>query len=218
MKKRIFIILVILNAILLAGCSNKSNEIKENTPPKVEENPIVEMTIKDYGAIKIELYPNIAYNTVANFVTLIEDGFYDNNTIHRVQKDFVIQGGDPTAKGNGGPGYSIKGEFAQNGFENNLSHTTGIISMARTGEPDSAGSQFFIVLDDNAKYSLDGMYAGFGKVIEGMDILEKIEKKKFKYLDEEMGMLKNPLTIEKTTVDTKGHTYKVTKIENKKAN
>lgn len=213
MKKRIFIILVILNAILLAGCSNKTNELKENTPPKVEENPIVEMTIKDYGTIKIELYPNIAYNTVANFVTLIESGFYDNNTIHRVQKDFVIQGGDPTAKGNGGPGYSIKGEFSENGFKNDLSHTTGIISMARTSEPNSAGSQFFIVLDDNAKYSLDGMYAGFGKVIEGMDILEKIEKKKFKYLNEEMGMLKKPLTIEKTTVDTKGHTYKVTKIE-----
>ena len=176
-----------------------------------KENPIVTMDIKDFGQIKIELYPNIAFNTVANFVNLTEEGFYDNNTIHRVQKGFVIQGGDPTGTGTGGPGYSIKGEFTQNGYRNNLSHTKGVISMARSSDPDSAGSQFFIVLSDEAAPSLDGMYAGFGKVIEGMDVIEKIENTEFEIDNEVYGTLKKPLTIEKATVDTKGYTYKVTK-------
>lgn len=176
-----------------------------------KENPIVTMDIKDFGQIKIELYPNIAFNTVANFVNLTEEGFYDNNTIHRVQKGFVIQGGDPTGTGTGGPGYSIKGEFSQNGVNNTLSHTKGVISMARTTDPNSAGSQFFIVLSDDAKASLDGLYAAFGKVIEGMDVIEKIENTDFEIDNDAFGTLKNPLTIEKTTVDTKGYTYKVTK-------
>ena len=175
------------------------------------ENPIVTMSIKDFGDIKIELYPDVAENTVANFVNLVEDKFYDNNTIHRVQKGFVIQGGDPTGTGTGGPGYSIKGEFTQNGYRNNLSHTKGVISMARSSDPDSAGSQFFIVLSDEAAPSLDGMYAGFGKVIEGMDVIEKIENTEFEIDNEVYGTLKKPLTIEKATVDTKGYTYKVTK-------
>ena len=169
------------------------------------------MSIKDFGDIKIELYPDVAENTVANFVNLVEDKFYDNNTIHRVQKGFVIQGGDPTGTGTGGPGYSIKGEFTQNGYRNNLSHTKGVISMARSSDPDSAGSQFFIVLSDEAAPSLDGMYAGFGKVIEGMDVIEKIENTEFEIDNEVYGTLKKPLTIEKATVDTKGYTYKVTK-------
>ena len=176
-----------------------------------KENPIVTMDIKDFGQIKIELYPNIAFNTVANFVNLTEEGFYDNNTIHRVQKGFVIQGGDPTGTGTGGPGYSIKGEFSQNGVNNTLSHTKGVISMARTTDPNSAGSQFFIVLSDDAKASLDGLYAAFGKIIEGMDVIEKIENTDFEIDNDAFGTLKNPLTIEKTTVDTKGYTYKVTK-------
>lgn len=176
-----------------------------------KENPIVTMDIKDFGQIKIELYPNIAFNTVANFVNLIEEGFYDNNTIHRVQKGFVIQGGDPTGTGTGGPGYSIKGEFSQNGFNNTLSHTKGVISMARNADPNSAGSQFFIVLSDDAKTSLDGLYASFGKVIEKMDVIEKIENTDFEIDDNAFGTLKKPLIIEKTTVDTKGYTYKVTK-------
>ena len=176
-----------------------------------KENPIVTMDIKDFGQIKIELYPNIAFNTVANFVNLTEEGFYDNNTIHRVQKGFVIQGGDPTGTGTGGPGYSIKGEFSQNGVNNTLSHTKGVISMARSTDPNSAGSQFFIVLSDDAKASLDGLYAAFGKVIEGMDVIEKIENTDFEIDNDAFGTLKNPLTIEKTTVDTKGYTYKVTK-------
>lgn len=176
-----------------------------------KENPIVTMDIKDFGQIKIELYPNIAFNTVANFVNLTEEGFYDNNTIHRVQKGFVIQGGDPTGTGTGGPGYSIKGEFSQNGFNNTLSHTKGVISMARNADPNSAGSQFFIVLSDDAKTSLDGLYASFGKVIEKMDVIEKIENTDFEIDNTAFGTLKKPLIIEKTTVDTKGYTYKVTK-------
>ena len=176
-----------------------------------KENPIVTMDIKDFGQIKIELYPNIAFNTVANFVNLTEEGFYDNNTIHRVQKGFVIQGGDPTGTGTGGPGYTIKGEFSQNGFNNTLSHTKGVISMARNADPNSAGSQFFIVLSDDAKASLDGLYASFGKVIENMDVIEKIENTDFEIDNTAFGTLKKPLIIEKTTVDTKGYTYKVTK-------
>lgn len=188
---------------MICGCS------RNNEKPK--ENPIVTMSIKDFGDIKIELYPDVAENTVANFVNLVEDKFYDNNTIHRVQKGFVIQGGDPTGTGTGGPGYSIKGEFTQNGYRNNLSHTKGVISMARSSDPDSAGSQFFIVLSDEAAPSLDGMYAGFGKVIKGMDVIEKIENTEFEIDNEVYGTLKKPLTIEKATVDTKGYTYKVTK-------
>ena len=176
-----------------------------------KENPIVTMDIKDFGQIKIELYPNIAFNTVANFVNLTEEGFYDNNTIHRVQKGFVIQGGDPTGTGTGGPGYTIKGEFSQNGFNNTLSHTKGVISMARNADPNSAGSQFFIVLSDDAKASLDGLYASFGKVIENMDVIDKIENTDFEIDNNAFGTLKKPLIIEKTTVDTKGYTYKVTK-------
>ena len=174
---------------MICSCS------RNNEKPK--ENPIVTMSIAGFGDIKIELYPDVAENTVANFVNLVEDKFYDNNTIHRVQKGFVIQGGDPTGTGTGGPGYSIKGEFTQNGYRNNLSHTKGVISMARSSDPDSAGSQFFIVLSD--------------EVIEGMDIIEKIENTEFEIDNEVYGTLKKPLTIEKATVDTKGYTYKVTK-------
>lgn len=211
MKKRVIVFLLIINLLLLSACTSTSGK-DEIIMPK--ENPIVTMEFEKYGIIEIELYPKVAYNTVANFVNLIENNFYDNNTVHRVQKGFVIQGGDPTGKGNGGPGYSIKGEFNENGFKNDLSHTKGIISMARTGDPNSAGSQFFIVTSDEAKYSLDGKYAGFGKVIKGLDVIEKIEKEKFKYENEDMGMLKNPFKIIKTTVDTKDYEYKFEKIEN----
>ena len=185
MKKIILLITALL--FLTTGC--KKEEI---------EKPIVTMTIKDYGDVIIELYPEIAYNTVANFVNLIEDGFYDENTIHRLAKGFVLQGGDPTATGSGGPGYNIKGEFALNGVNNGLSH--------------SAGSQFFIVLDDSAKKSLDGKYAAFGKVTEGMEVIKEIENAGLEITDEAAGTLKEPLTIEKVIVDTKGHTYKAEKI------
>ena len=177
------------------------------------ENPIVTMTIKDYGEVKLELYPSIVYNTVANFVSLIEDGFYNENTIHRLVENFVIQGGDPTATGTGGPGYTIKGEFALNGVSNGIVHETGVISMARGDDYNSAGSQFFIVLDDSARYSLDGKYASFGKVIEGMDVIDNIERSGLEIKENSSGMLVNPLTIESMTVDTKGHDYKLEKYQ-----
>ena len=199
MKKKLFIIFII-SILFISGCSDK----------KPTENPIVTMTIKDYGDIKIELYPDIAPNTVANFVNLTEKGFYDNNTIHRVQKGFVIQGGDPTGTGSGGPGYTIKGEFAANGIENDLKHTRGVISMARGDKKNSAGCQFFIMLGD-ADY-LDGQYAAFGKIIEGMEVIENIENTDFEITNSYLGVIKTPLTIEKTTVDTKGFNYKVKKI------
>ena len=176
-----------------------------------EHNPIVTMEFENFGEIKIELYPDIAPNTVANFVNLIEDGFYNNNTVHRVVKNFVIQGGDPDGNGTGGPGYSIKGEFSKNGFDNGLSHERGVISMARGSTNNSAGSQFFIVLDDSAKYSLDGSYASFGKVIEGMDVIDKmVESAEYKSSNSEI--LKENYIIKKVTVDTFGETYKVKKV------
>lgn len=168
--KRIFsyfavglVLVLILALIFTKGGSKNENQ-----------NPIAEIKIKDYGTITAELYPNYAPNTVNNFIELSKKGFYDNLIFHRVIKDFVIQGGDPNGTGTGGPGYSIKGEFSNNGYtKNSLSHTEGVLSMARSLDNDSAGSQFFIVSGE-ATY-LDGEYAGFGKVIEGMDIVNKIE-------------------------------------------
>ena len=169
------------------------------------------MKIENYGSIKIELYPEYAPNTVANFVNLILDGFYDGLTFHRLVPGFVLQGGDPNGDGTGGPGYTIKGEFKQNGYsKNTLSHTTGVISMARSNSYDSAGSQFFIVLSDSATYSLDNLYAGFGKVIEGMDIIKEIEDNE-DVLDDLTGSLKENIVITKMTVDTFGYEYKVEK-------
>lgn len=135
------------------------------------QNPIV--TIKTTkGVIKVELYPETAPNTVNNFISLVNKGFYDGTIFHRVIPGFMIQGGDPEGTGMGGPGYGIQGEFAANGVKNDLKHTTGVISMARSQRPDSAGSQFFIMVDD-APY-LDGQYAAFGKVIEGMEAAQAI--------------------------------------------
>ena len=150
---------------MLQACSKKEEV----------QNPIVTMKNENYGTIKTELYPKYASNTVAIF-NLIEAGFYDNNSFHRLSAGFVLQGGDPDGMGTGGPGYAIKGEFSLNNYsKNTLSHTIGVISMARSKAYDSSGNQFFIVLDDSAKSSLDNRYARFGKVIEGMDILKKIE-------------------------------------------
>lgn len=203
MKKVKYLIVVFL-LIIITGCGNKKYD-----------NPIVTMEIENYGTIEIELYPEYAPNTVANFVNLIESGFYDGNNFHRLAKGFVLQGGDPTGTGTGGPGYSIKGEFSKNNYtKNTLSHAEGVISMARNNiSMDSAGSQFFIVLSDSAKYSLDGMYAGFGKVTKGMDILKEIESQE-EVTDNDSGKLKENITITKVTVDTKGATYKVEKITN----
>ena len=199
MKK---ILLIIVSILLFSGCGKKEYD-----------NPIVTMNIKDYGTIKIELYPKYAPNTVANFVNLIEDGFYDGNSFHRLVPGFVLQGGDPNGDGTGGPGYTINGEFRENGYtKNTLKHTTGIISMARSMSPDSAGSQFFIVLADSqmVSASLDNKYAGFGKVIEGLEIIKKIEDSE-KVENEQTGKLKENITIESATVETFGKDYKVTK-------
>lgn len=139
---------------------------------KMAKNPIVTITMKDGGVIKLELYPDIAPLTVENFVSLVKDGFYNGLIFHRVIKGFMIQGGDPEGTGMGGPGYSIKGEFEANGVKNDLKHTEGVISMARSMDPNSAGSQFFI-MHKNSPH-LDGMYAAFGKTIEGMDVVNRI--------------------------------------------
>lgn len=187
----------------------KGNESKLNYDTN---NPVVAMYIKKYGSIVMELYPNIAPNTVNNFISLIKNGFYDNNSFHRLVPGFVLQGGDPNGTGSGGPGYTIKGEFKENGFNNELSHEKGVISMARSQENDSAGSQFFICLED-AK-SLDGSYATFGKIIDGFDILEEIEKKE-QVSDSASGKLQNNLVIKKAIIDLKGKNYsEVEKITN----
>ena len=134
-------------------------------------NPIVTITMENGDVMKAELYPEIAPNTVNNFISLVKKGFYDGLIFHRIINGFMIQGGCPDGTGMGGPGYSIKGEFSQNGFENNLKHEPGVLSMARAMHPDSAGSQFFIMHQTSPH--LDGSYAAFGKVIEGMDVVNK---------------------------------------------
>ena len=140
-----------------------------------QQNPIVTFTMADGSIIKAELYPEIAPVSVNNFISLIQKNFYDGLIFHRVIKGFMIQGGDPEGTGMGGPGYSIKGEFKQNGFENDLKHTEGVLSMARSMQPDSAGSQFFIM--HKTSPHLDGAYAAFGKVIEGLEHVNKIDRK-----------------------------------------
>lgn len=135
-------------------------------------NPIVTIEMENGGIMKAELYSEVAPNTVNNFLSLIKKGFYDGICFHRVINGFMIQGGDPEGRGTGGPGYCIKGEFSANGFKNELKHERGVLSMARTNAPNSAGSQFFI-MHHNAPH-LDGQYAGFGKLIEGLDVLDKI--------------------------------------------
>lgn len=146
-----------------------------------KKNPIVTITMQNGGEIKLELYPDIAPNTVKNFISLINAGFYNGLIFHRVIKGFMIQGGDPNGTGMGGPGYSIKGEFTSNGFNNSLSHERGVLSMARSMYPNSAGSQFFIMHNDGP--FLDGDYASFGKVIEGLETLDQIATTKTGYGD-----------------------------------
>ena len=164
------------------------------------KNPIVTFETTA-GTITAELYPEIAPNTVNNFISLINKGFYDGLIFHRVIKGFMIQGGDPDGVGTGGPGYSIKGEFAINGVENNLKHTAGFLSMARSMMPDSAGSQFFIMHKDAPH--LDGQYAAFGKVTDGMDTVNAIAETETDYSDAPL----EPQMIIKVTVDTDGVDY-----------
>ena len=144
-------------------------------------NPIVTIQMKDGGVMKAELYPEIAPETVKNFIDLAAKGFYNGLIFHRVIPGFMIQGGDPQGTGMGGPGYSIKGEFTANGFQNDLKHTRGVLSMARAMDPDSAGSQFFIMHEDSPH--LDGQYAAFGKLIEGIEEVDKICRVKTDYHD-----------------------------------
>ncbi len=165
------------------------------------ENPIVTIEMENGDLIKAELYPDIAPNTVNNFISLIHKGFYDGLIFHRVIEGFMIQGGCPDGNGTGGPGYGIRGEFAQNGFENNLAHTEGVLSMARAMHPDSAGSQFFI-MHKNSPH-LDGAYAAFGKVTEGMDVVNRIAAVVTDYSDRPMETQR----MKKVTVETFGAEY-----------
>ncbi|MGM9614408.1 MAG: peptidylprolyl isomerase [Oscillospiraceae bacterium] len=164
-------------------------------------NPVVTIKMFDGGVIKAELYPEIAPNTVNNFVSLVEKGFYNGLIFHRVIPGFMIQGGCPKGTGTGGPGYEIPGEFAANGFANDLKHTRGVLSMARAMHPDSAGSQFFIMHEDAPH--LDGQYAAFGQVLEGMDVVDRIAATKTGWGDKPL----SPQIMQKVTVDTKGETY-----------
>lgn len=167
----------------------------------MEKNPIVTITMKDGGVIRLELYPDVAPISVSNFISLIHKNFYDGLIFHRVIRGFMIQGGCPEGTGMGGPGYSIKGEFAQNGVENNLKHTEGVLSMARSMDPDSAGSQFFI-MHKNAPH-LDGSYAAFGKVIEGMEVVNSIAETATDYNDRPL----EDQVMQSVTVDTFGVDY-----------
>ena len=198
-RKKLFIGAMTIALLSLVGCS--SNNKENNTNVSQENLPTATISIKDFGDVEVELYPNIAPNTVNNFISLANNGFYDGTTFHRVIKDFMIQGGDPDGNGTGGPGYSIKGEFTNNGFQNNLAHTEGVISMARSYMPDSAGSQFFIMTSTSPH--LDGEYAAFGKVTDGMDVVREIENTETDSSD----MPVNTVTIESVKVDTKGITY-----------
>ena len=165
------------------------------------QNPIVTIEMENGDVMKAELYPEIAPNTVNNFISLIKKGYYDGVIFHRVIPGFMIQGGDPDGTGMGGPGYSIKGEFSQNGFKNDLKHTPGVLSMARTMIPDSAGSQFFIMHETSPH--LDGSYAAFGKLIEGLEVVDKIARVKTDYSDRPMEEQK----MAKVTVETFGVDY-----------
>lgn len=166
-----------------------------------EKNPIVTIVMNDGDVMKLELYPEVAENTVNNFISLVNKGFYDRLTFHRIISGFMIQGGDPDGNGTGGPGYSIPGEFSLNGYDNSLSHDPGVISMARSQHPDSAGSQFFI-MHKKASH-LDGSYAAFGKIIEGMDVVDKLAEVATDWSD----MPLTPVIMEKVTVETFGEDY-----------
>lgn len=198
---------IIALAILIALSLNGNKEVdmaKKIDKLNITENPIATIEMNDGGKIVIELYPKITPNTVCNFIELANSGFYDGLIFHRCIENFMIQGGDPEGTGLGGPGYTIKGEFSKNGFENNLSHERGVISMARKNIPlDSAGSQFFIMVSDTYTSSLDGQYAAFGKVIEGMEVVDAIVANKTDANDK-------PLVdqiIKSIRVDTKGIEY-----------
>ena len=165
------------------------------------KNPIVTIEMENGDVMKAELYPEVAPNTVRNFISLCKKGFYDGIIFHRVIPGFMIQGGDPEGRGTGGPGYSIRGEFMANGFPNDLKHTKGVLSMARTSYPNSAGSQFFIMVADAPH--LDGQYASFGKVIEGMEEAERVVSVKRNFQDKPL----RDEVMKRVTVETFGESY-----------
>lgn len=208
MKKAVSILIAILMVFSFAACTNEPEApVEEDVSEVTGGNPIATITVKDYGVMKVELYPDKAPNTVLNFISLVNKGFYDGLTFHRVYKGFMIQGGCPEGNGMGDPGYSIKGEFSGNGVENDLVHTRGVISMARSKMPDSAGSQFFIMHQDAPH--LDGQYAAFGMVVEGLDVLDAIAESEVT-LNMSSGEMSTPvkaIVIESITVDTHGVDY-----------
>lgn len=165
------------------------------------QNPVITIEMTDNSVMKLELYPDTAPNTVRNFISLVKKGFYDGLTFHRIIEGFMIQGGDPDGNGTGGPGYCIPGEFSSNGFENTLKHDAGVISMARAQDPDSAGSQFFI-MHKNSPH-LDGSYAAFGKITEGIDVVNKIAETPTDYMDAPL----EQQVIKSITVDCFGVDY-----------
>lgn len=202
--------LLVLVSIVLAGCGTSTDDKKTtgkeaeeqvDYAPDVKEKPVVTITMENGKKIVVELDPAAAPNTVANFISLVEDGFYDGLTFHRVIPGFMIQGGDPAGNGLGGPDYTIKGEFTSNGFENNLKHERGVISMARAEDPDSASSQFFIMVEEASH--LDEKYAAFGKVIEGMETVDAIVAVERDASDKPLEDQK----MKKVEVDTKGFDY-----------
>ncbi|MFZ0446945.1 MAG: peptidylprolyl isomerase [Bacillus sp. (in: firmicutes)] len=205
--KIIFSFVLITLIFTLIGCGtqgeNVTNESEKtsNYASSVTEKPIVTITMENEEKILIELDPSVAPNTVANFVSLVEKGFYDGVIFHRVIPDFMIQGGDPKGNGTGGADYTIKGEFSENGFENNLKHDRGVISMARSNDPNSASSQFFIMVKESTH--LDGKYAAFGKVIEGMEVVDDIVSVERDGSDKPL----KDQTMKSVTVDTKGFDY-----------
>ena len=196
LKKLSFVFIFTIMLFTISGCSKKA--VSQNVETK---NPIVTIEMEDTSKIKIELYPKVAPNTVNNFISLINSGYYDGLIFHRIIPGFMIQGGDPEGSGAGGPGYAIKGEFSENNFKNELKHTRGIISMARTNAPNTAGSQFFIMVADYP--SLDGKYAAFGKVTEGIEVADKIVKT----LRDSNDKPKVTQKMKKVTVETYGVKY-----------
>jgi len=205
--KILFALSLLTTLLTLWACSGKSDD-KGESKLVIEKNPIVTIEMEDGGIIKAELYPEIAPNTVYNFISLANKGCYDGVIFHRVIPNFMIQGGDPNGAGTGGPGYRIKGEFTNNGFENNLKHERGVLSMARQGNPynpksayDTAGSQFFIMVAEAPH--LDGDYAAFGKVIEGMDVVDKIVSVKRNLADKPL----EDQRMKKVSIETFGVNY-----------
>lgn len=235
---RIFLVTTLILIMTIIGCgtntdsgkiqSNQGTQVqppKENPPaekpdnqtqtdvtktnPQDNQNPIVTIAMEDGNTVRIELFPTVAPNTVRNFISLVNKGFYNGVVFHRVIPGFMVQGGDPQGTGQGGPGYSIKGEFNSNGFNNSLLHDRGVLSMARTSEPDSAGSQFFIMVAKAP--SLDNKYASFGKVIEGMNEVDKIVNSKRNSKDKPFEDQK----IKTVTVETFGVNYPEPEVLNK---